>query len=163
LTVIFFPQKRAEALFAESVMKESSLKFSATNLASVRVGHLRTIGWSLIQFQSRLVLSIDRFVSKKSSRGNHRSGHAVSEEEDHVLCLFAIRQWLDFPSSSGLGSIVVGEEHIICAGLMQLDVSVGLGQDIDRRDSTLLLSKEILVVGEIVFLDWSEPVSLNVD
>lgn len=47
-------------------------------------------------------------------------------------------------------SIIVGEGEGVMARVVQLQVPVALGEDVDRGGRLGLLSKQILVVGEVV-------------
>jgi hypothetical protein len=51
---------------------------------------------------------------------------------------------------NGSLSIIVGESDGICARVMELDVSVTLGEDIDGRRGALFFGEEVFKVGKVV-------------
>lgn len=119
-----------------------------------RVGHLRSVGRCLVHLKESLVFTVNRLVSKKTSSGDHRSSHAVTDKVDEVLGLGLLGKGKDLPDSLGLLATVVGELDIVFAGVVQLDVAVRLGKDVDGSLGTGYLSKEVLVPSEVVRLDW---------
>lgn len=56
-------------------------------------------------------------------------------------------------------AIVVGESNGVVARVVQLDVSVALGQDVDGSRRFLIFGKEVLKVGEVVRLNCVLQVS----
>lgn len=77
------------------------------------MGHLRAVGWRLVELEFGLIFPIDRLVRKQPGSRNHRGRHAVSDKDDDVFSLFAVGEREDLPNAFGLGAIVVGEHNII--------------------------------------------------
>lgn len=129
-----------------------------------RVSHLRAEGGSLVECHVGLVLSIDHLVGKETGSRDHGGGHAVTDKEDHVLgglaVLATLAVLLDLRVKGknspccllGL-STVKGEDDLVGAGVVKLDVAVRLGDGIDEG---LLLGNfvvEVGIVAKAVLLD----------
>lgn len=72
-------------------------------------------------------------MGNQSACSNHCSSHAVSDEEDNVLCLAFFCQVADDPCGLGLAAIVVMQSGGIFAGLVKSNTAVGFGSYVDER------------------------------
>lgn len=121
----------------------------SSDLSANRQNNLR-----FIHLEFGLVSTIDGLVSKKSSGSDHRGGHTITDEDDGVLGDRLLGQGQDLPfGHSGL-SVVVGKGNGILSGFVQLDVPVAFGENVDGGFGTRLLCEKVLVVGEVVRLDY---------
>ena len=158
LTVIFLPEKRAEAELAESVMKESRLGSAEYHISISPVCHLRTVAGSLVHLELGLVFAVDSLVGEETGSRDHRSGHTITNEDDQILGLFAFGQGQNFPNGFRLATVVVAQHNVILSRVVQLDVSVRLRQDVDRDLGSSFLREEVLVIGEVVRFDcYGQP------
>lgn len=116
------------------------------------MGHLRAVAGGLVKSHVGLVATVDGLVGKETSSRDHRSSHTVTNEEDEVLGLLAVGNRLDLPGSLLGLTTVEGEDDLVLAGVVELDIAVRLGDDVDRGRRVGLLGEEVLVPGEVVRL-----------
>lgn len=85
----------------------------------------------------------------QSRGGDHVSGHAITDEHDHVLCLLRNLGIADGPVGLGDTAIGIGESSDVVSRLVQGNLSVSLGGDLDQRRCLCSLCKKILVPSEV--------------
>ena len=89
LTVLLWPEYRAEAELALSVMKLSMEWVCRSWLAKLeglcpdwclfwKTNHLVTNDGELVDLEPSLVLAVDGLVSEEAGGGNHVGGHAIT-------------------------------------------------------------------------------------
>lgn len=140
------------------------------DIAVDRVGHLVTEDGELVQLHQSLVLSVDALVSQETSSGDlsrqlaptslvlrkqtyHVGGHAITNEEDDVLGLSLRLEVANSPLGSGLLAVVVVQSNSVLAGLVERDLAVDLGSNVDNAGLVLVLSEEVLVPVELPCLN----------
>lgn len=83
----------------------------------------------------------------------HVSGHAITDEEDDVLGLSLGLKLANGPLGGGLLAVIVVQRNGVCAGLVERDLAVNLGRNVDNARLVRVLSKEILEPLELPGLD----------
>ena len=89
----------------------------------------------------------------RSSTAYHVGGHAVTNEEDDILGLALLGDVADNPVGGGLAAIVVVEDDLVIAGLVEGNAAVGLGSDIDDGGGLGVLGIEVLIPLELPLLE----------
>ena len=140
------------------------------DVAVNRVGHLVTEDGELVQLHQSLVLSVNALVSQETSGSDlscklafaspalhkqtyHVGGHAITNEEDDVLGLSLRLERANSPLGSGLLAVVVVQSNGVLAGLVEGDLAVDLGGNVDNTGLVLVLGKKVLVPVELPCLD----------
>lgn len=107
------------------------------------MGHLVAQDGELVHLHRSLVLAIDAAVGDQASGRDHVGRHAVTDEQDDVLGLTLFGDVTDDPIGSGCLVVVVGQSGLVLTRLVESNLSVGLGGDIDERGLARILGKEI--------------------
>lgn len=133
------------------------------------VGHLVADDGELVKLELGLVLPVDALVSEKTSGSDlegvgqplvaqwlgrekvayHVGGHAITNEEDDILSLALLGKVTDKPLGSCLLSVVVVKGDSVLAGLIEGNLAVGFGGDVDDRGRLGVLGEEVLVPGKL--------------
>lgn len=138
------------------------------------VRHLVAQNREFVKLQTSLVFSVDALVSKETGSGDlhqhqwlalgdqivhnsiatyHVGGHAVTNEEDDVLGPLLGVEVADNPLGGGLLAIVVVQGDGVSARLVEGNLTVRLGGDVDNGGLVGVLSKEVLIPVECPLLE----------
>lgn len=77
-----------------------------------------------------------------------------TDEENDVLRLLGFLEVSHHPVGNSLGAVVVGECSNVLSWLVERNLSVDLGCNIDMRCLLLVLGEEVLVPFEVPFLNF---------
>jgi len=69
------------------------------------------------------------------------SSHSISNKHNRILGFWLFGKREDIPLGNGSLSIIVGESNGILTGFVELDVPVGLGEDVDGGLGSCLLGE----------------------
>lgn len=83
----------------------------------------------------------------------HVGGHAITNEEDDVLGLSLRLKLANSPLGSGLLAVVVVQGNGVRAGLVEGNLAVDLGGNVDNAGLVLVFGKQILVPLELPCLE----------
>lgn len=111
------------------------------------VSHGVAEDWKLVHGHLGLVLAVLGLVSDETSSSDHVGGHSVPDEEEDVPCLPDLLHLADGPGGSG-GLAIILEGGLVFTGLIKVDLSVGLGGDVDNGWLASITGKVVLEPSE---------------
>lgn len=83
----------------------------------------------------------------------HVGGHTITNEEDDVLGLSLGLERANSPLGSGLLAVIVVQSNGVLAGLVEGDLAIDLGGNVDNAWLVLVLSEEVLIPVKLPCLD----------
>jgi hypothetical protein len=103
-------------------------------------------GWS--NLQDWLTEFVPLAYAQTSCR-DHICGHAITDKHDYVLCLLGNLGVADGPVGLSNTTTGIGESSDVVSRLVQGDLSVSLGSNLDQCRCLCSLSEEILIPSEV--------------